>query len=192
LRATGRTPTSFATIPAEGAAMPRLVSRLMIYGAVWLYGLLAFQCISAQARPQAQCEYAGQTFSVGATICECPSLKGDGGRGSGGEAKITSRRMVCSVDRRWTSADSLCLDLEYPRSAAIAVEDLPKYHNLYCPRLPINHTEIEKAISQETDKFFTSASKSQAVVAVQAICRRFGGLAPACKAMIEALSTAGN
>jgi hypothetical protein len=51
---------------------------------------------------------------------------------------------------------------------------------------------MQKALSQETDKFFTTASRSQALIAVQAICRRYADLSESCKAMIEGLSATGN
>jgi hypothetical protein len=51
-------------------------------------GLLALflVCVACGAETSAQtCEYAGHTFSSGATICECPSLRvarnANGGRG---------------------------------------------------------------------------------------------------------------
>jgi hypothetical protein len=105
---------------------------------------LAFFEFGATASAQT-CEYAGQTFSLGATVCECPTLKlartASGGRG---------------------------------------------------PRLPVNHAELQKAISEETDKFFAAAPRSQALIAVQAICRRFADLSEPCNRMIEALSATGN
>lgn len=78
----------------------------------------------------AECVYAGKSYSTGATICECPSMSGDGGRGTGANAKITSRRLVCN--KTWQPENTMCLDLDYPRGGAIAVEDFPKYHRLYC------------------------------------------------------------
>jgi hypothetical protein len=53
------------------------------------------------------CEYAGQTFSPGATICECPNLRVV--RGGGGRGEITSRRLACSKDQTWMNTNSLCL-----------------------------------------------------------------------------------
>src|SRR5262249_55025886 len=53
------------------------------------------------------CEYAGQTFSPGATICECPNLRVV--RGAGGRGEITSRRLACSKDQTWVNTNSLCL-----------------------------------------------------------------------------------
>ncbi len=73
------------------------------------------------------CEYAGQTFSLGSTVCECPNLR-----------------------------------------------------------------IVRSAISEETEKFFSLAPRSQVLVAVQAICRRFANLSEHCQAMIEGLAASGN
>jgi hypothetical protein len=50
------------------------------------------------------CEYAGQTFGPGATICECPNLRVV--RGAGGRGEITSRRLACSKDQTWVNTYS--------------------------------------------------------------------------------------
>jgi hypothetical protein len=97
------------------------------------------------------CEYAGQTFSPGATICECPNLRivrsATGGRG-----EITSRRLSCSKNQTWVSTNSLCL-IAYT-SADHAQDAFRKFQVSYCPRFPVNHAELLKAISEETEKFF--------------------------------------
>jgi hypothetical protein len=134
------------------------------------------------------CEYAGQTFSPGATICECPNLRVV--RGAGGRGEITSRRLACSKDQTWVNTNSLCL-IAYT-SADHAEDAFRKFQGSYCPRLPVNHAELLKAITEETENFFTLAPRSQVLVAVQAICRRFGDLSEPCKTMIEALSASGN
>jgi hypothetical protein len=134
------------------------------------------------------CEYAGQTFSPGATICECPNLRVV--RGAGGRGEITSRRLACSKDQTWVNTNSLCL-IAYT-SADHAEDAFRKFQVSYCPRLPVNHAELLKAITEETENFFTLAPRSQVLVAVQAICRRFGDLSEPCKTMIEALSASGN
>ena len=133
----------------------------------------------------ADCEYAGQSFTLGATICECPSLTGEGGLASGGSAHLTSRRLVCKPSG-WASADSLCVDLSYASSSGVARDDLDKLNNQYCPRLPINHDEIERAVSQETAKFFITAPKPSIVIALQTICARFR-LGTACQALLDAI-----
>jgi hypothetical protein len=134
------------------------------------------------------CEYAGQTFSPGATICECPNLRVV--RGAGGRGEITSRRLACSKDQTWVNTNSLCL-IAYT-SADHAEDAFRKFQVSYCPRLPVNHAELLKAITEETENFFTLAPRSQVLVAVQAICRRFADLSEPCKTMIEALSASGN
>jgi hypothetical protein len=134
------------------------------------------------------CEYAGQTFSPGATICECPNLRVV--RGAGGRGEITSRRLACSKEQTWVNTNSLCL-IAYT-SADHAEDAFRKFQVSYCPRLPVNHAELLKAITEETEKFFTLAPRSQVLVAVQAICRRFADLSEPCKIMIETLSASGN
>ncbi len=135
------------------------------------------------------CEYAGQTFSLGATVCECPQLKIARSANSG-RGEITSRRLACSKDQAWVNTNTLCLiAYTWPGQAE---EAFRKFHATYCPRLPVNHPELQKAISEETDKFFAAAPRSQALIAVQAICRRFADLSEPCKRMIEALSATSN
>jgi hypothetical protein len=72
--------------------------------------------------------------------------------------------------------------------AAIAREDLDKLNSQYCPRLPINQAEIERAVSQETAKFLITAPKPTVVVALQAICARFG-ITATCDALMKAIAT---
>jgi hypothetical protein len=59
--------------------------------------------------------------------------------------------------------------------------------NHYCPRLPVNFAEIQKAISQETGKFIDAAPKDTIVSMVEGICRRFRLEVP-CKAFLDALA----
>jgi hypothetical protein len=144
---------------------------------------------SAAMAPAQSCEYAGKTFSPGATVCECPNLRVVR-NASGGRGEITSRRLACSKDQEWVNTNTLCLiAYTWPGHAE---EAFKKYHATYCPRLPVNHTEIQKALSEETESFFSTASKSQALIAVQAICRRYPDLSASCKAMIDGLSASEN
>ena len=155
--------------------------------------LLTLICVLTQwsATASAQtCEYAGQTFSLGSTVCECPNLRILRSANSAGRGEITSRRLTCSKDQSWVNTNSLCL-VAYT-SADHAEDAFRKFQASYCPRLPVNHVELLKAISEETEKFFTMAPRSQVLVAVQAICRRFADLSEPCKIMIEALSASGN
>jgi hypothetical protein len=156
-----------------------------------LAGLLTLIFVLLQSGGTAlaqSCEYADQTFSPGATICECPNLRVV--RGTGGRGEITSRRLACSKDQTWVNTNSLCL-IAYT-SADHAEDAFRKFQVSYCPRLPVNHAELLKAITEETEKFFTLAPRSQVLVAVQAICRRFADLSEPCKTMIEALAPSGN
>jgi hypothetical protein len=107
----------------------------------------------------------------------------------GGRGEITSRRLACK-NEEWISTNSLCLiAYTWPERAE---EAFKKFHATYCPRLPVNHAEIQAAISEATEKFFSAAGRSQALSAVQAICRRFADLSAPCQAMIQGLSSAGN
>jgi hypothetical protein len=150
---------------------------------------LIFALLQSGATSAQTCEFAGQTFSLGATICECPNLRvvrnANGGRG-----EITSRRLACSKDQGWVNTNTLCLiAYTWPGNAEDAFK---KFHATYCPRLPVNHAELQKAITEETEKFFAAAPRSQALIAVQAICRRFSDLSAPCKTMIESLSPTGD
>jgi hypothetical protein len=156
-------------------------------------GFLTLICVLALcgATASAQtCEYAGQTFSLGSTVCECPNLRIVRSANSAGRGEITSRRLTCSKDQSWVNTNSLCL-VAYT-SADHAEDAFRKFQASYCPRLPVNHAELLKAITEETEKFFSLAPRSQVVVAVQAICRRFANLSEHCQAMIEGLASSGD
>lgn len=152
----------------------------------WILAVASVVTIPTTALSLPTCDYAGQSYSAGATVCECPSLVGEGGLASGGAAKVTSRRLACSAEG-WKSADSMCVDLKYATSSASGRDDLDKLNQQYCPRLPINYGEIQKAISQETGKFIDAAPKSTIVFMVEGICKRFRLEAP-CKALLDALA----
>jgi hypothetical protein len=151
---------------------------------------LTFVLLQFDVTASAQtCDYAGQTFSPGATICECPSLRVTRSA-SGGRGEITSRRLACSKDEGWVNANSLCLiAYTWPERAE---EAFKKFHATYCPHLPAGHAETQDAIREGTEKLSGAAGRRQALIAVQAICRRFTDLSAACQAMIQGLSSAGN
>lgn len=151
---------------------------------------LTFVLLQSSAMVSAQtCDYAGQTFSPGATICECPTLRVSRGAG-GGRGEITSRRLACSKDEGWVSTNGLCLiAYTWPEQAE---EAFKKFHATYCPRPSASHAETQEAMSAGTGTFSGAAGRRQALAAVQAICRRFGDLSAPCKAMIEGLSASGN
>ena len=132
----------------------------------------------------------GQTFSPGSTVCECPNLRIVRSANSAGRGEITSKRLTCGKDQTWVNTNSLCL-VAYT-SADHAEDAFRKFQASYCPRLPVNHAELLKAISEETEKFFSLAPRSQVLVAVQAICRRYADLSEQCQAMIEGLAANGN
>jgi hypothetical protein len=147
---------------------------------------LVLVMLQSTAMASAQtCEYAGQTFSQGATVCECPNLRVVR-NATGGRGEITSRRLACSKDQGWVNTNTLCLiAYTWPGHAEDAFK---KFHATYCPRTPVNHAELQRAIAEETEKFFSAAPRSQALVAVQALCRRFPDLPAQCQAMIDGLS----
>lgn len=151
---------------------------------------LTFVLLQSGTMASAQtCEYAGQTFSLGATICECPNLRVIRNAG-GGRGEITSRRLACSENEGWVNANSLCLiAYTWPVRAEAAFK---KFHAIYCPHPPANHTETQEAIREGSEKFSGAAGRRQALLAIQAICRRFTDLSAPCKAMIQGLSAAGD
>ena len=156
-------------------------------------GFLALIFVLAQwggAASAQTCEYAGQTFSLGSTVCECPNLRILRSANSAGRGEITSRRLACGKDQTWVNTNSLCL-LAYT-SADHAENAFRRFQVMYCPRLPVNHAELQKAITEETERFFSLAPRSQVLVAVQAICRRFANLSEHCQAMIEGLAPSGD
>jgi hypothetical protein len=75
-------------------------------------GFLALLFVLAQCGGVASaqtCEYAGQTFSLGSTVCECPNLRIVRSANSAGRGEITSRRLTCSKGQSWVNTNSLCL-----------------------------------------------------------------------------------
>jgi hypothetical protein len=82
------------------------------------------------ATAQTHCAYAGELFSVGSTICECPSLKGDGGLATGGHAQISSRRLACEEHGNWVKDNSFCVETTYDGSAGLASDDFAKYNTI--------------------------------------------------------------
>ena len=152
----------------------------------WLIATVFALVAPLPAFAQGTCDYAGQSYSVGATVCECPSLSGEGGLASGGAARVTSRRLACFADG-WKDAGTVCVDLTYAHSSASATEDFDRYNAQYCPRLPVNFAEIQKAITQETGKFIDAAPKATIIFIVETICKRYK-LEATCKAVVDALT----
>src|SRR5262249_57258802 len=177
----GWSPNPIRASDAWRAEMPKIASLLTLICVLTQWSAIA----SAQTG-----EYAGQTFSLGSTVYECPNLRILRSANSAGRREITSRRLTCSKDQSWVDTNSLCL-VAYP-SADHAEDAFRKFQASYCPRLPVNHSELLKAISEETEKFFSLAPRSQCLLAVQAICRRYANLSEQCQAMIEGLTTSGN
>jgi hypothetical protein len=152
--------------------------------------VLTFVLLQSGATASAQtCEYAGQAFSPGATICECPTLRVARTAG-GGRGEITSRRLACGKNEEWISTNSSCLiAYTWPERAE---EAFKKFHATYCPHPSASNPETQDTVGESTEKFSGAAGKRRALIAVQTICRRFTELTAPCKAMIEGLSAAGN
>lgn len=131
----------------------------------------------AQAQP-VTCKNGAQEYSAGATICECPSLKGDGRLASGGRSQIIGRRLMCDKSGEWKSADSLCLDIV--SSGGVAAEDYPKYYELYCPRAVVGKS------AEQTEQLFTP--NIQILSTMSRMCRRLPALVGPCKALIFAIA----
>jgi hypothetical protein len=137
------------------------------------------------ALAQSSCDYAGQAFSVGATVCECPGLKAENLNWQRETGHITSRRLVCGKDLVWEDTKTMCIDAQMTTHTEETYTGLV---NQYCPRLPVNFAEIQKAITQETTKFIDAAPKSTVVLIVENICKRYKIEVP-CKAVLDALAT---
>jgi hypothetical protein len=57
--------------------------------------LVAAAVLGVGGDAEAACEFAGQQYSAGSTICECPSLKATMLGSTGAQGVITSRRDLC-------------------------------------------------------------------------------------------------
>jgi hypothetical protein len=133
------------------------------------------------------CDYAGQAFSVGATVCECPGLEAENLNWQKERGHITSRRLVCGPQLTWDNTKTMCIDVKMETTTA---ETYGRWVDQYCPRLPVNFAEIQKAVSQETTKYVDAASKSAITSMVEAICKRYRIEAP-CKALLDAINSPG-
>src|SRR5262249_16551721 len=158
-------PNPIRASDAWRAEMPKIASLLTLICVLTQWGAIA----SAQT-----CQYAGQTFSLGSTVCECPNLRILRSANSAGRGEITSTRLTFTKTPSSVNTNSICLvtstSADHPEYA------FRKLQAIYCPRLHINHAELLKAISEETEKFFSLAPRSQVFLAVQAICRRYANL----------------
>jgi hypothetical protein len=140
--------------------------------------VLAIAACPFASAQQLTCKSLGQEFSAGATICECPSMKGSGRTASGGRTQTTSRRLVCTPTGEWKVDETFCLDVV--ADGGTAADDFPKFHDLFCPR-------PATALAEQTEKFFETAPNAQVLAAIRGICRRFPALATTCKSLVEVL-----
>jgi hypothetical protein len=146
--------------------------------------LIASFLLGASVTAEAQqtiCKNAGQDFGVGASICECPTLTGQGRTGGGGRSQILSRRLVCDKNSEWSAAvDNPCIAIE--ESANSAAEDFLKFNQMYCPR---------PATAEQTERTFETAPNVQVLAALSAICRRFPAVGAQCAALLAGVVAAG-
>ena len=149
--------------------MPRLVIAL---------GLLVATTVATSA--QKSCEYAGQTYSVGATICECPSVKGENIDWQGDHSHITSRRLICNPAQIWEDSKTLCIDISTSNTSTL----YDKYREYFCPRVPMTFPATKKAANPEIARAIDKAPKATLVSVFEAICQRVR-LDEQCKAMLE-------
>jgi hypothetical protein len=129
------------------------------------------------------CEYAGQSYSVGASICECPGVKGENVDWQGDHSRITSRRLTCNTEQVWEDTKTFCIDVS--TSATSRLYD--KYREHFCPRIPVNFAEITKAVNEEIAKVIDKAPRGTLVSMIEGICRRIR-LDAQCKALLDAMS----
>src|SRR5262249_52235630 len=101
-------PNPIRASDAWRAEMPKIASLPTLICVLTQWSAIA----SAQT-----CEYAGQTFSLGSTVCECPNLRILRSANSAGRGEITSRRLTCSKDQSWSA--------ESPIFQAVALTNLP-------------------------------------------------------------------
>ena len=148
----------------------------------------ALLAVSTPAFAQRACDYAGQAYSVGATVCECPGLKAENLSWTKEGGHITSRRLVCSAQHTWEDSKTLCLDVQM----VIGAERLyTQTMNHFCPRLPVNTADIQRALQQETSRFVALVPKSTILTMLDGICRRFQ-IEASCKPVLDALTSADN
>jgi hypothetical protein len=136
---------------------------------------------SSQAQSQrGMCKSADKDYSSGATMCECPSLTGEGGLVTGGNAKVISRRLECN-DGKWVATEAKCIDLDYARGSASALDDHSKLQGMYCPRA---------SVAEEVAKILESANSTQGVALAVQLCKRFNVPPGVCASLLQAISSA--
>ncbi len=145
---------------------------------------LSIGLLTSAASAQAACDYAGQAYSVGATVCECPGIKAENLNWQREQGQITSRRLVCSPGGTWDDAKTMCVDISLNTTTA---ETYNRLVEQYCPRLPVNYAELQKAIAEETMKYIDAAPKGAIVSTVETICKRYRIEAP-CKSVLDAIN----
>ena len=138
----------------------------------------------ASAEDEKSCVYAGHTFSVGATLCECPSLQAENLNWTGEKARISNRRLVCNGQAAWEDSKQMCIDTTM---GASTLETFNRWMDQYCPRISSGPSE-RKPTSSETAQSMSAAPKATAIVAINAICRRYR-VEAACKAVVDAIDS---
>lgn len=141
--------------------------------------IIIFLSLSLTPAAEAQsltCKSRTLEYSAGATICECPSLRGDGRLAAGSQAQISSQRLMCGPTGEWKSTGTLCLDIQ--SSSGIAAEDYAKYYDLYCPQTAV-----------ATPGEFGSPNR-QILAMLTPMCRPLGRLAGGCRALVLGIAFA--
>jgi hypothetical protein len=115
-------------------------------------------CHAAAAEPQKACDYAGLSYSVGATVCECPSLKAEDLNDLEKErAHIFSRRLVCGPEQAWQDTKSTCIDAHMTIDAEKVYSQAVQN---FCPTLPgsfgVSLARARKAVSRWAESLVVS------------------------------------
>ena len=157
----------------------QLILRIAMRLHVALASTVLFASCSAYALEPGQfprCKFAGLEYTGGATICECPSLKAEAGYASGGPpGSVASRRLQCK-EGIWVATDVKCAEVS-GRSEYMITEHR-KLYNLFCPA-----NSVEK-----TNSIIARASRSEGILFLSSICRRFGVPSSACSAVLQVIS----
>ncbi|NVJ64773.1 MAG: hypothetical protein HWD84_11185 [Flavobacteriaceae bacterium] len=129
------------------------------------------------------CIYAGQAYSIGSTICECPSVSNVSlGLATGGGGKITIQRLECKYSRsidlptHWSKTDRPCFEGEGATSSG-AVEFFERNLKQFCPD-PNGTTSGDLLInmlhkSGSGTPIEESATDEQLSTVIKQLCKRY-------------------
>jgi hypothetical protein len=146
------------------------VRSLIVLAGVAAAGVTAANAVEA-------CKNAGVEYTEGATICECPTVKGEAGHATGGPmGSVTSRRLVCKAGS-WQFAGTNCA--EVTAGAGYIFAEHKKFQEMYCPR---------PGFAEQANGYIERALPSQGLAILSPLCRRFAISPQVCAAAIEAIS----